>query len=357
MKIGMIGLPQVGKKTLFELVTGHTPTEKELVSNKPIKGIAEIRDPRFDRLCAMYRPKKSVRARIDIELLPKIEKDTIAKGDIFADINELDAICHVVRAFADDTVYHASGSVDARRDIDAVNAELILHDLIFVEKRLERVELKIKQINDETSRKERDVLLKMKAHLDKTLPLRLLEFSADEKRLISSFPLVTRKEMMVVLNVAEGDLKSTALVGGLRDAYTAIWIDVMQVAAKVEKEIAGLESEDDRGVFLKELGIDEPAINALTRLCIKTLSLISFFTVGEDEVRQWTVRKGATAPEAAGVIHTDLQKGFIRAETIAYADLTALGSEEKVKEAGKFYLKGKEYIVQDGDILCIRFSV
>lgn len=357
MKIGMIGLPQVGKKTLFELLTNHTPTEKELVSNKPIKGVADIRDPRFDNLVLLYKPKKNVRARMDIELLPKIEKDTIAKGDIFTDINDLDAICHVVRAFKDDSVYHASGSVDPKRDIDMVNSELILYDLIFVEKRLERVEHKIKQIGDEVSKKEREVLLKLKEHLDKTLPLRLLELTAEDKKAISSFPLVTRKEMMIALNVSEGDLKSDSMLASLRSAYAPIRLDVMQVSAKVEGEIAKLESEEDKQAFLKDLGIAEPAINVLTRLCIKTLNLISFFTVGEDEVRQWTVRKGSSAPEAAGAIHSDLQKGFIRSEVIKYADLASLGSEDKVKEAGKFYLKGKDYIVDDGDILCIRFSV
>ena len=357
MKIGMIGLPQTGKKTLFELLTNHAPTEKELISNKPIKGVADIRDPRFERLVSLYRPKKNVMARIDIELLPKIEKDTIAKGDIFTDINDLDAICHVVRAFTDDSVYHASGSVDPKRDIEMVNSELILYDLIFVEKRLERVEHKIKQIGDDASKKEREVLLKMKEHLDKTMPLRLLELTPDEKKLISSFPLVTRKEMMIALNVSEGDLKDESLVSSLKNAYAPIRLDVMQVSAKMEGEIAKLESEEDRKAFLQDSGISEPAINALTRLCIKTLSLISFFTVGEDEVRQWTVRKGSSAPEAAGAIHSDLQKGFIRAEVIKFADLAALGSEDKVKEAGKFYLKGKDYIVDDGDILCIRFSV
>lgn len=357
MKIGMIGLPQTGKKTLFELLTGHTPTEKELISNKPIKGVAEIKDGRFEKLVALYQPKKSVRARIDIELLPKIEKDTIQKGDIFTDINELDAVCHVVRSFQDDSVYHISGSVDPRRDIEMVNAEMILYDLIFVEKRLERLELKIRQINDEASRKEREVLLKLKAELDRSLPLRLLDFSPEEKKAIASYPLVTRKEMMIVLNAGESGLADQTLVNRLRDEYAPIRLDVMQVSAKVESEIARLESEEDRQVFMKEVGISEPAINVMARLCIKTLSLISFFTVGQDEVRQWTVRRGASAPEAAGVIHSDLQKGFIRAETIKYADLIALGSEEKVKEAGKFYLKGKEYIVEDGDVLCIRFSV
>lgn len=357
MKIGLIGLPQVGKKTLFELLTRHKPTEKELLSGLPVKGVAEIRDPRFDRLVAMYAPKKEVPARIEIEALSKIEKETIAKGEIFADINELDAICHVVRVFRDEAIYHVDGSVDAKRDIDMVNSELILHDLMFVEKRLERIEAKIKQIKDEPSIKEREVLVKLKAHLDKELPLRLLELSADDKRALSSAPLVTRKEMMVALNVSEDDLKTNALVEKLQKDYVRLGIDFMQVSAKVESEIAALDSEEERLEFLKSLGIEEPAINLLARLCMKTLRLISFFTVGEDEVRQWNIRSGSSAPEAAGAIHTDLRKGFIRAEVMKYNDLTSLGGENKVKEAGKMYLKGKDYIVEDGDIVNIRFNV
>jgi hypothetical protein len=357
MKIGLIGLPQVGKKTLFELLTNHKPSEKELISNKPIKGVAEIKDPRFYKLVSMYSPKKEVRARINIEALPRIEKDTIAKGDIFTDINELDAICHVVRAFKDDSVYHVDGSIDAKRDIDFVNSELILHDLIFIEKRMERLDQKIKQTKEEASVKEREALLRLKAHLDKTLPLRLLDIDADDRKLISSYPFVTLKEMIVVLNVSEDALKDVGPDSRLGRELAPLKIDVMRVSAKVEAEIAGLGSDDEKKEFLDALGIVEPAINALTRVCIKALNLISFFTVGEDEVRQWLVRRSSSAPEAAGVIHSDLQKGFIRAEVMKYADLLAMGAEDKLKEAGKFYLKGKDYIVEDGDIMNIRFNV
>lgn len=356
MKIGIIGLPQVGKKTLFELLTNYKLTEKDIVSNKPIKSAAEIRDPRFDLLVEAYKPKKEARARIDIEMLPKLEKDTIAKGEIFTDINELDAICHVVRAFKDESVYHVEGSVDPKRDINFVNSELILHDLVFIEKRMERLEAKIKQIKEEAAIKEKEILARLKAHLEKESPLRFFEFTLDEIKAVSSYPFVTRKAMLIALNISEEDLNDTGLVGQLNRDYQALG-EVMQVSAKVESEIAKLESEEERKEFLKELGIKEPAINALTRSCIKALSLISFFTVGADEVRQWTVRAGSTAPEAAGVIHTDLQKGFIRAEVMKYDDFTSLGSEGKVKEAGKLYLKGKDYVVEDGDIINIRFSV
>jgi len=348
MKIGMIGLPQTGKKALFELLTGHKPSENEVASGKPIHGVAEIRDSRFDALVAMYKPKKEVRARIELELLPKIEKDAISKGDIFEDIAEVDALCHVVRAFKDDSIYHVSGSVDPKRDIDAINSELLLHDLIFIEKRFERLDKKVKQTKEEASIKERDLLARLKAHLDKEQPLRTLEISADDNKILTSYPFLTRKEMIIALNVSEDQLKNKPPVEG---------DNIMQVSAKVEAEIAAMDSEEERKVFLADLGITEPAMNILTRLCLKTLNLISFFTVGQDEVRQWNVRAGSTAAEAAGAIHSDLQKGFIRAELIKLHDLKELGSEDAVKAHGKFYLKGKDYTVEDGDILSIRFNV
>lgn len=351
MKIGIIGLPQTGKKTLFELLTGRRPSENEAASGKPIHGIAEIRDSRFDYLVGMYKPKKEVRARIEIELLPKIEKDAISKGGIFEEMAEADALCHVVRAFKDDSIYHVSGSVDPKRDIGAISSELILHDLIFIEKRFERLDKKVKQTKEEASIKEKDLLAKLKAHLDKELPLRLLELNADEKKAIAGYPFLTRKEMIIVLNVSEGQLKEKPLVDEVEGA------NIMQVSAKVEAEIVGLESERERKEFLAALGIEEPAINILTRLCLGTLKLVSFFTVGQDEVRQWNTRAGSTAAEAAGTIHSDLEKGFIRAELIKFGDIKELGGLDAVKAQGKFYLKGKEYIVEDGDILNIRFNV
>jgi ribosome-binding ATPase len=357
MKIGMIGLPQVGKKTIFELLTGHKPSENEIVSAKPVKSMAEIKDPRFDWLVDIYKPKKEVRARIDIELLPKLEKDTIAKGDIFNDIADADALSHVVRAFEDDSVYHIDGSVDPKRDIDKINSELILYDLIFIEKRLERIDKKIKVAKDDASIKEQELLIKLKAHLDKEMPLRLVDFTPDEKKILTTYPFVTRKEMLIVLNVAEGGLDSKALIDKLQGIYAPLKIGIMQVSAKVESEIVRLESEEERKEFMSSLGITEPAINILTRLLLRSLNLISFFTVGQDEVRQWLIRSGSHAPDAAGAIHSDLQKGFIRAEVMKYNDLKDAGSEDKLKAAGKVYLKGKDYIVEDGDILNIRFNV
>ncbi|MEW6009064.1 MAG: redox-regulated ATPase YchF [Candidatus Omnitrophota bacterium] len=357
MKIGLIGLPQTGKKSLFELLTGHKPTENEIASNKSIKGVAEIKDPRFERLVEAYSPKKQVRARIETELLPKLEKEAIKEGEIFSEINELDAICHVVRAFKDDSIYHVEGSVDAKRDIEFVNSELILHDLIFIEKRLERIAKNIKQTKQEAAVKENELLSKLKTHLDKNLPLRLLELKSEDKKALSTYPFVTLKTMLMVLNVSEGDLKNVSLLEQLRRDYEPQAIEIMQVSAKVESEIARLESQEEKNEFLKELGVEEPAINILTRLCIKSLNLISFFTVRNEEVRQWNIKAGSTAVEAAGAIHSDLARGFIRAEVMKYSDFENFGSEEKIKQAGKLYVKGKDYIVEDGDIIDIRFNV
>ena len=357
MKIGIIGLPQTGKKTLFEILTNHKPTENEIASKKPIKGVVEVRDPRFDVLARIYKPKKEARARIDIEMLPKLEKNTITEGDIFTDINELDAICHVVRAFKDESIYHIEGSINPKRDIDSINSELILHDLIFIEKRMENIEKKEKRLKEESIIKEKVLLVKLKAHLEKEKPLRLIDLTVEENKIISGYPFVTRKTVIVALNISEEDLNSTELIEQLKRDCSQAAIDIMQISAKVESEIIKLESAEEREQFLKELGIKEPAADALSCLCIKALNLISFFTVGPDEVRQWTTRFGSTAPEAAGVIHTDFQKGFIRAEVIKYSDFAAYGSETKVKEAGNLYVKGKDYIVEDGDMLDIRFNV
>jgi GTP-binding protein YchF len=353
MNVAIIGLPQSGKKTLFQLLTGRASFEQ---SGRNV-GTADIRDPRFDVLVERYQPRKQVRAKIDFVLVPTLEKESIAQGDIFNDIVNTDAICHVVRAFDDASVYHAFGSVDPERDITMVNSELLLHDLLFVEKRLERLAAQLKKAKDERLHREQEVLQKMKAHLEVERPLRLLPLSPDEEALLRSYPFITRKEMILILNVNDNAVRSEELVSPCSALCASEKIEVMQVSAKLEAEIAALESPAEREEFLKELGIKEPALAQLTRLCLKALGLISFFTVGEDEVRQWLVRRGALAPEAAAVIHTDLQRGFIRAEVMKYDELIAHYNEAALKAAGKMYLKGKDYTVEDGDILNIRFKV
>lgn len=357
MKIAIIGLPQTGKKTLFELLTANKPSEKDLASGRPIKGVAEIKDPRFDKLIQIYKPKKEVRARIEIEFLPKLDKESIAKGDIFKELSDADAVCHIVRAFRDDAIYHISGSVDARRDIEEVNSQFILYDLIFVEKRLENIEKLSKKGADGQDAKDKGLLLKLKAHLEGGLPIRLLDLTQDEKKIMVNYPFLTQKDMIVVLNVSEDDVANASFIDGFKKEYSKINLGIMQVCAKAESEIAALELPEERKEFLAALGIEEPAIDVLTRVLLKALNLISFFTTSSSEVRQWNIKAGSSAPEAAGAIHSDMERGFIRAEVIKYDDLIALGSEEKVKEAGKFYLKGKDYIVEDADILTMRFNV
>jgi ribosome-binding ATPase len=356
MKIGIIGLPQTGKKTLFQVLTGSTL--QELTGPpKPVPGVATIVDKRFDRLVTLYQPKKETRARIDLVLLPKMEQESIAKGDIFRDISDVDALCHVVRAFEDEAVYHAAGSVHPLRDVTMVNSELLLHDQVFVEKRIERLQTALKKIKDERQARELELMQRMQAHLDNEQPLRLMELNEDDDLLIRSYPLITRKQLILVFNVSEDGLDDTALLDQVRDMCTAQRMEAMTVSAKVEAEIALLDSEEERQEFLSDLGIEEAALEVLTRLCLKALGRISFFTVGKDEVHQWLVRRHAPAPVAAGAIHSDLQKGFIRAEVMKYDELMTYGSEAELKKAGKLYVQGKDYIVVDGDILNIRFNI
>ena len=356
MKVGIVGLPQTGKKTLFQILTGNEISDPSKAM-KPVPGAADILDSRFNILVDMYEPKKQARARLDLVLLPKMESETIAKGSIFRDIADMDAICHVIRAFEDDAVYHADGSVDAMRDFEMVNAELLMHDQIFVEKRMERLEAEVKKIKDEEKKKELALMTRLKAHLEEEKPLRLLDLSEDDMKMIASYPVITRKKMVIAVNVGEDDVDNGELLASFEESCRAQDIEAMLVCAQMEAEIAMLDSEEEKKEFLDDLGIKATALEVLTGLCLKSLNLISFFTVGTDEVRQWLVRKDATAPQAAGVIHSDLERGFIRAEVFSYDDLIELGSEAGVKGAGKFNVEGKEYRVKDGDILNIRFSV
>ncbi len=356
MKVGIIGLPQTGKKTLFQILTGNRISEPSKAF-KPVPGAADILDSRFNRLTKMYDPKKNVRARIELVLLPKMEAETISRGDIFRDIADMDAICHVVRAFEDEAVYHAEGSVDAQRDFEMVNSELIMHDQIFVEKRIERLEAMIKKIKDEDQQKELDLMNRLKDLLEQEKPLRLISLSDDEEKMIRSYPFITRKRLVVAVNVSEEDLENQSILDGFSTNCKEDDIEFMLVSAKVEAEIAMLDTQEEKDEFLQDMGIQTTALENLTRLCLKSLDLISFFTVGKDEVRQWLVRNGSKAPKAAGVIHSDLERGFIRAEVFKYDELMAAGNEAELKKNGQVYVEGKEYTVMDGDILNIRFSV
>jgi len=355
MKIGIIGLPNSGKKTLFRLLTGV-----QIVSTaeqKSVPGIAEIRDSRFTFLSGLYKPKKNAPAQISMDLMPDLDKRIIQEGSIFKDIANLDAICFIVRSFKDDSVYHVSGSVNPERDIEEIISELILHDLLFIEKRMERLVKNLKKPGADQYRKEETLLLAFKEHLEKDLPLRTFSISEDDRKIILSYPFITLKEMIIVINAGDSELSDVSLKDRLSARYGLHRIKIMQISAKLEAEIQSLESDEERAEFMAVSGIGESAVNQLSHLCMDALGLISFFTVGEDEVKQWLIRKDSLAPEAAGAIHSDIERGFIRAEVMKYTEFVSNGSEEKLKQAGKYYVMGKDYTVGDGDIISFRFNV
>lgn len=357
MNVGIIGLPQTGKKTLFELLVGKGSLGQNTDPKKTLRGVADVLDGRFDSLLEIYTPKKQTRARVDILLPQKIEEQSVSKGDIFKDLAEVEVFCHVVRAFENDSIYHIWGDVDPVRDIEYVNTEFVLHDLVFVEKRMGRIEKDLMKVKDKSAAKELELLEKFKSHLENEQPLRTLEVSDDEDRFVRSYPLLSQRELIVVLNVADSDVSDTGKTEELNKRFADSQITCIPLALEMEAEIAALESEAERAEFMEEMGIEETALHVLTRQSIDSLGLESFFTAAREEVRQWLVRRGSTAVEAAGKIHTDLARGFIRAEVIGLGDLLELGSEEQVKSAGKLGVKGRDYIVQDGDILFIRFNI
>lgn len=357
MKVGIMGLPQSGRRTVFELLTGVNAAAANPEGKDPVTGIASVLDPRFDNLVSRYKPKKEAMARITVELLPALEDNAVKEGAVFRDIAGTDALCLVAREFIDERVYHLRGSVDPVRDVDAVLAELVMHDLIFIEKRMERIAEGKKRSKDDRAEKEEPVLVRMKEHLERDLPLRTMELTAEEKKLMVGYPFITLKDLVIALNRGETGAAASPAAGAIETKYREHRVVLVELSARLEAEIASLDSAGERAAFMKDAGIEEPALSRLTRACMASLGLISFFTVGEDEVRQWMVRRGSTAPEAAGAIHSDIQRGFIRAEVNKYEDLMALGSEDAVKKAGKQYVMGKDYIVEDGDIINFRFNV
>jgi hypothetical protein len=355
MKLGLVGFPQVGKRTLFRLLTGKEPLLEVKKGNGV--GMAEVRDARFDRLVEIYAPRQETPAHIEFSLLPDLNQQASRNDEILRGLEQVDVICHLVRAFQDDTVFHVHGTVDPRRDIVHFNEELQLNDLLFIEKRLERLEREHHKKRDvQKTAMETDLLTRMKGRLEAGLFLRDLSLTEAEEKLIASYPLLTRKAMIVILNVDEEKLGDQNPIGKLKEGFRDQGFQWIAVSARMEQELCQLDAAE-RQTFLEELQLDQPALDRLTMLCYKTLGLISFFTVGPDEVRAWTNRQGALAAQAAGVIHSDIERGFIRAEVIKYQDLIRLGSEQKVKEVGKYMQKGKDYVVEDGDIINSLFNV
>ena len=355
MKLGLTGFPQVGKRTLFRLLTGNEPGPEGKKSHA--LGLAKVRDARFDRLVEIYAPRQETPAQIEFLLLPDLDPQASRNDQILKGLEEVDVICHLVRAFQDDTVFHIHGTVDPRRDILLINEELQLNDLLFIEKRLERLEKEQNRKKDvQKTALETDLLTRMKVHLEAGGFLRKFSLSEVEEKIIASYPLLTRKAMIMILNAGEEVSEVHGRINQLKESFREQDFQWIAVSAKIEQELCHLDPAD-RQTFLEDLQLDQPALDRLTLLCYRTLGLISFFTVGSDEVRAWTNPQGSLAPQAAGVIHSDFERGFIRAEVMKYHDLIKLGSEQKVKELGKYMQKGRDYVVEDGDIINFLFNV
>jgi ribosome-binding ATPase len=357
MKLGIIGLPQSGKTTLFNALTrGNRPVGQMAGGGRfeVQTAVVAVPDPRVDKLSAMFKPKKTIYAQVTYADIAGLEAESDSEksgfsGPLLNQLNTLDAFLHVVRAFEEPTVPHPAGSVNPERDIATVDGELLLNDMLAVERKLERLndEAKKGSIKDKSLHaQELAIFTKLQQQLAAEKPLRDLELTPVEEKLLASFGLLTRKPILVVFNTGEEKLDPKLI---------AAHPSAVALQGKLEMEIAQLPPEEAAD-FLKEYGIEEPSLNRMIKLSYDLLGRQSFFTVGEDEVRAWTVSRGATAPEAAGEIHTDLQKGFIRAEVVSYIELTEMGGYAEVKAKGKLRLEGKEYVVQDGDILNIRFS-
>ncbi len=355
MKLSLVGFPQSGKRTLFRLLTGKDPNSEGKKGDA--LGLAKVRDARFDRLVEMYAPRQETPAQIEFLLLPDVDQQADRNDAVLRGLEQVDVICHVVRAFQDDTVFHIHGTVDPRRDIRLFNEELQLNDLLFIEKRLERLKKEQNKKKDaQKAAMENDLLSRMKTHLEAGRFLRNFSLTEAEEKLIASYPLLTLKAMVIILNVSEDGLGDESPLETLRETFSEQGFQWIAVSAKIEQELCQLDAAE-RQTFLEELQLDQPALDRLTMLCYKTLGLISFFTVGPDEVRAWTDRQGSLAPEAAGVIHSDFERGFIRAEVMKYQDLIKLGSERRVREVGKYMQKGRDYVVEDGDIINFLFNV
>ena len=355
MKLGLVGFPQVGKRTLFRLLTGKEPNSEGKKGN--MLGLAKVRDARFDHLVEIYAPRQETPAHVEFLLLPALDEQASRNEQILRGLDQVDVICHLVRVFQDDTVFHLHGTVDPRRDILLFNEELQLNDLLFIEKRLERLEKEQNKKKDvQKMVMEKDLLTRMKGHLETGRFLRNFLLTEAEEKAVAGYPLLTRKALIMILNVGEEAPEAQDLMCKLKQDFHEQGFQWIAVSAKIEQELCHLDATD-REAFLEELQLDQPALDRLTLLCYKTLGLISFFTVGPDEVRAWTNRQESLAPQAAGVIHSDFERGFIRAEVMKYQDLIRLGSEQKVREAGKYLQKGKDYVVEDGDIINFLFHV
>ena len=364
LKAGIVGLPNVGKSTLFNAIT----KKNILAANYPFAtidpnvGVVTVPDSRLTFLEELYVPKNTVPTSFEFTDIAGLVKGA-SKGEglgnkFLSHIREVDAIVEVIRCFEDENIIHVSGKVDPIEDIEIINVELILSDLEIIENRLSKIEKKAQTTKDKETIAEYEVLKKCQDSLTKNIPLRQIEFTEDEKLLIKNFNFITAKPIIYVANVNEEDavLGKNKYTEEVRNFASKENAGVIVMCAKLESELAELE-EQDKEAFLKELGIAHSGLDKLIFATYSLLGLETFFTVGKDECRAWTFKKGTNAKKAAGLIHSDIERGFIKAEIMKYNDLEGLKDEKKVQEAGKLYLEGKDYIMQDGDIVYFRFNV